>query len=307
MEKVSIIGSGNVGTATAFYLAEKNVANIQLIDIVEGKAEGSALDLAEGSPIRGYDVQIKGSSDFKAIAGSKVVVITAGKVRKPNTMRLELLEENRKILDDIIAKIKQHTPEAVILVVTEPVCTLTYYTKAKTGFDRFKVIGVAGKLDTTRVCEYVAEALNITPVEVSALALGGHNEQMVIPPEYIRIGGIPVEVLLEKQIIDEIITNTRDAGSDILSLLKKQTSQYSPAASIAETVEAIMKDTQSIMCASVCLEGEYGYEQICLGVPVQLGNNGVKKIIELDLSSEVKEKLDLSNKLVKKAIDSLAI
>ncbi len=307
MKKVSIIGSGNVGTATAFYLAEKNVANIQLIDIIEGKAEGSALDLAEGSPIRGYDVLIKGASDFKAIAGSQVVVITAGKVRKPNTIRLELLEENRKILDDIVEKIKKYAPEAVVLVVTEPVCTLTYYTKEKSGFDRFKIIGVAGKLDTSRVCEYVAKALNVTPVEVSALVLGGHNEYMVIPTEYIRTGGIPAEVLLGREKIDEIITQTREAGSRILSLLKKQTSQYSPAASIAETVEAIISDTNAIMCASVCLEGEYGYKNVCLGVPIQIGKSGVKKIIELDLSLEVKEKLDLSEETVKKAIDSLGI
>ena len=154
MEKVSIIGSGNVGVAAAFYLAEMGIANIMLIDILEGKAEGSALDLAEASPLRGYDIKIQGSSHIEDIKGSKVVVITAGKVRKPNTLRLELLEENVKIIDPIIEGVKKYAPKSIVIVITEPVTTLTYYTFKKTGFDRMKVIGVAGKLDVTRVCDF---------------------------------------------------------------------------------------------------------------------------------------------------------
>lgn len=307
MEKVSIIGSGNVGAATAFYLAEKHVADIVLIDKVEGRAEGSALDLAEASPLRGYDVSIKGTSDFQALKGSKVVVIAAGMVRKPNTIRLELLEENRKIIDAIVKEVKKFAPDAIVIVITEPVCTLTYYTHITSGLPRERVLGVAGKLDTTRLCEFVAQELAVTPIEVSAIILGGHNEYMVIPPEYIRVGGIPIGHLLPKERIEKIVSKTRDAGSALLSLMKKQTSMYSPAASIAETVEALVNDTNAIMCVPTCLTGEYGYRDICLGVPVQLGDKGIKRVLELDLALEVKEKLDLSKDIVKKAIDSLGI
>ena len=307
MEKVSIIGSGNVGVATAFYLAEKGIANIMLVDILEGKAEGSALDLAEASPLRGYDIKIQGSSHIEDIKGSKVVVITAGKVRKPNTLRLELLEDNVKVIDPIIEGVKKYAPKSIVIVITEPVTTLTYYTFKKTGFDRMKVIGVAGKLDVTRVCEYTAQALGVTPVEVSALVLGGHHKFMVIPPEFIRVCGIPINELLPKEKVDKIISEAREAGTTILSMLKRQTSMYSPGASIAETVGAIINDTRAILCVPTCLDGEYGYKNICLGVPVQLGKNGVEKIIELELSLPIREELQVSADVINKTIESMGI
>ena len=307
MEKVSIIGSGNVGVAAAFYLAEMGIANIMLIDILEGKAEGSALDLAEASPLRGYDIKIQGSSHIEDIKGSKVVVITAGKVRKPNTLRLELLEENVKIIDPIIEGVKKYAPKSIVIVITEPVTTLTYYTFKKTGFDRMKVIGVAGKLDVTRVCEYTAQELGVTSVEVSALVLGGHHKFMVIPPEFIRVCGIPINELLPKEKVDKIISEAREAGTTILSLLKRQTSMYSPGASIAETVGAIINDTKAILCVPTCLDGEYGYKNICLGVPVQLGKNGVEKIIELELSLPIREELQVSADVINKTIESMGI
>ena len=307
MEKVSIIGSGNVGVAAAFYLAEMGIANIMLIDILEGKAEGSALDLAEASPLRGYDIKIQGSSHIEDIKGSKVVVITAGKVRKPNTLRLELLEENVKIIDPIIEGVKKYAPKSIVIVITEPVTTLTYYTFKKTGFDRMKVIGVAGKLDVTRVCEYTAQELGVTSVEVSALVLGGHHKFMVIPPEFIRVCGIPINELLPKEKVDKIISEAREAGTTILSMLKRQTSMYSPGASIAETVGAIINDTKAILCVPTCLDGEYGYKNICLGVPVQLGKNGVEKIIELELSLPIREELQVSADVINKTIESMGI
>lgn len=307
MEKVSIIGSGNVGVSAAFYLAEKGVANIMLVDILEGKAEGSALDLSEASPLRGYDVKIEGSSDIKDIKGSKVIVITAGKVRKPNTLRLELLEGNVEIIDPIIEEIKKHAPKAIIIVLTEPVTSMTYYAWKKGGFDRMKVMGVAGKLDVTRVCEYASLELGVTPAEISALVLGGHHKFMVIPPEYIRVCGIPITELLPRGIVEKIIDNARDAGTTILSLLKKQTSMYSPGAAIAETVGAIMNDTKAIMCVPTNLEGEYGFDNTCLGVPVQLGRNGIEKIIEVELSLELRDKLKVSADIINKTIESLGI
>ncbi|MCK4448336.1 MAG: malate dehydrogenase [Candidatus Marinimicrobia bacterium] len=307
MEKVSIIGSGNVGVAAAFYLAEKGIANIMLVDILEGKAEGSALDLAEASPLRGYDIKIRGSSHIEDIKDSRVVVITAGKVRKPNTLRLELLEDNVKVIDPIIEDVKKYAPKSIVIVITEPVTTLTYYTFKKTGFDRTKVIGVAGKLDVTRVCEYTAQELGVTPVEVSALVLGGHHKFMVIPPEFIRVCGIPITELLPKEKVDKIISEAREAGTTILSMLKRQTSMYSPGASIAETVGAIINDTRAILCVPTCLDGEYGFKNICLGVPVQLGKNGVEKIIELELSLPIREELQVSADVINKTIESMGI
>lgn len=307
MEKVSIIGSGNVGVATAFYLAEKGIANIMLVDILEGKAEGSALDLAEASPLRGYDIKIQGSSHIEDIKDSKVVVITAGKVRKPDTLRLELLEDNVKVIDPIIEGVEKYAPKSIVIVITEPVTTLTYYTFKKTGFDRMKVIGVAGKLDVTRVCEYTAQELGVTPVEVSALVLGGHHKFMVIPPEFIRVCGIPINELLPKEKVDKIVSEAREAGTTILSMLKRQTSMYSPGASIAETVGAIINDTRAILCVPTCLDGEYGFKNICLGVPVQLGKNGVEKIIELELSLPIREELQVSADVINKTIESMGI
>jgi malate dehydrogenase len=305
MEKVSIIGSGNVGVSAAFYIAEKGFANIMLIDIMDGKAQGSALDLAEASPLRGYDIKIEGSSNIEDIKDSKVVVVTAGKVRKPNTLRLELLEANAKILDPIIEDIKKYAPDSIVIVLSEPVTALTYYTWKKTGFDRMKVMGVAGKLDVTRICEFVAQELKVTPVEVSALVLGGHHKFMVIPPEFIRVCGIPITELLSKEKVDKIIDKAREAGTSILSLLKRQTSMYSPGAAIAETVGAIINDTNAIICVPTCLDGEYGFKDTCLGIPVQLGSNGIEKVIELELSLDIKDKLKTSTQVINKTIESL--
>lgn len=307
MEKVSIIGSGNVGVSAAFYIAEKGFANIMLIDIMDGKAQGSALDLSEASPLRGYDIKIEGSSNIEDIKDSKVVVITAGKVRKPNTLRLELLEENVKILDPIIEDIKKYAPDSMVIVLSEPITALTYYTWKKTGFDRKKVLGVSGKLDVTRVCEFVSQALKVTPAEVSALVLGGHHKFMVIPPEFIRVCGIPITELLSKEEVEKIIDKAREAGTSILSLLKTQTSMYSPGAAIAETVGAIINDTNAILCVPVCLDGEYGFKDTCLGIPVQLGSNGIEKIIELELSLDIKDKLKTSAQVINKTIESLGL
>jgi malate dehydrogenase len=292
MEKVSIM---------------KGFANIMLIDIMDGKAQGSALDLAEASPLRGYDIKIEGSSNIEDIKDSKIVVITAGKVRKPNTLRLELLEENAKIIDPIIEDIKKYAPDSIVIVLSEPVTALTYYTWKKTGFDRIRVLGVAGKLDVTRISEFVSQELKVTPVEVSALVLGGHHKFMVIPPEFIRVCGIPITELLPKEKVEKIIDKAREAGTSILSLLKRQTSTYSPGAAIAETVGAIINDTKAIICVPTCLDGEYGFKDTCLGVPVQLGSNGIEKIIELELSLDIKDKLKTSAQVINKTIESLGI
>ncbi len=267
MKKISIIGAGNVGSTTAFYIAEKNFSDVMLIDIAEGRAKGKALDLMEAAPVRNYDAKIDGSDNIEDIAGSDVVVITAGHVRKPEMSRLDLLEVNAQVIEPIIQKIKQYTPTAIIINITEPVDALTYYIWKKGGFESKQIIGMTGVLDTTRLREFISKELQVSTADTTALVIGGHHDYMAILPRYARVEGIPITQLLPKEKINKIIKHTREAGTEILSYLKTATAHYAPAAAIAEMVEAIIKDTRSILCVSACLQGEYGINDLCLGVP----------------------------------------
>ncbi len=305
VEKVTILGAGNVGTAAAFYLAEKNIADILLIDVEQGRARGKALDLMEAAPIRGYDVMVDGSDNFSDMAGSKVVVIAAGKVRKPEMMRLDLLEHNIPVVDQITQEIKRHAPEAVIINLTEPVDTTSYYLVKKGGFSSKKVMGVSGDLDSTRLREFVARELNLSSVNMTALILGGHHDYMVILPRYCRVEGIPIGEILSPEKIETIVGMTRKAGNDIVKNLQTGSASYAPGAAVADTVEAIIRNTKRILCAPVYLDGEYGHKDICLGVPVQLSQKGIERIIELDLTLEEKEAFDKSATVVRNAIKAL--
>ncbi len=307
MKKISIIGAGNVGANAAFYIAEKNFADVMLIDIVQGKAKGKALDLMEAAPIRMYDAKISGSDDFKDLAGSEVIVITAGYVRKPHMSRLDLLEENIKIINPIIDEIKKYSPDAIVVVVTEPVDTLSYYVWKKGGFDAKKVVGMTGVLDTTRLREFISKELQVSTADTTAIVLGGHHDYMVILPRYARVEGIPITELLPQERVQKIIKRTREAGNEILSYLKTATAHYAPAAAIAEMAEAFIKDTKRILCVSACLQGEYGIKDLCLGVPAIIGFQGVEKVIELQLTLEEREEFEQSVNVVKKAVATLEI
>ena len=307
MEKVAIIGAGNVGTAAAFYLAEKRVANVMLIDIVEGRARGKALDLMEAAPIRSYDVNVEGSDDFKDLAGSKVVVIAAGIVRQPEMMRLDLLDHNVKIIDAIIKEIKKYAPKAALINLTEPVDTLTYYIVKKGGFDPKKVMGVSGALDSSRIREFIAQELNVSSVDTTAIILGGHHDYMLILPRYARVEGIPVGELLSPEKVEKLIERTRQAGMEIVESLKTGSASNAPGAAVADMVEAIVRDSKRIICAPVYLKGEYGQKDICLGVPVLLGKNGIEKVVELELTLSEKEAFDKSAGVVRNTIKSLDI
>jgi len=307
MKKISIIGAGNVGSTTAFYIAEKNFSDVMLIDIAEGRAKGKALDLMEAAPVRNYDAKIDGSDNIEDIAGSDVVVITAGHVRKPEMSRLDLLEVNAKVIDPIIQKIKQYTPNAIIINITEPVDALTYYIWKKGGFESKKTIGMTGVLDTTRLREFISKELQVSTADTTALVIGGHHDYMAILPRYARVEGIPITQLLPKEKIDKIIKHTREAGTEILSYLKTATAHYAPAAAIAEMVEAIIKDTRSILCVSACLQGEYGIKDLCLGVPAIIGANGVEKVIELQLTIEERQQFEESETVIRKAVEVLEV
>ncbi|MGB3479484.1 MAG: malate dehydrogenase [bacterium] len=302
MKKVSIIGAGNVGANVAFYIGEKNFADVMLIDIVEGRAKGKALDLMEAAPVRNYDANIDGSDNIENIANSEVVVVTAGHVRKPEMSRLDLLEQNAKIIAPIIGKIKQYTPETKIIVVTEPVDAMSCYIWKKGGFKRNQVIGMTGVLDTTRLREFISKELQVSTVNTTALVMGGHHDYMVILPRYARVEGIPITQLLPKEKITNIIRRTREAGSEILSYLKTATAHYAPAAAIAEIAEAIVKDSKRLLCISACLENEYGVKDLCLGVPAIIGANGIEKVIELQLTLEEKQEFHESMTVISEAV-----
>ncbi|MCK4250278.1 malate dehydrogenase [candidate division WOR-3 bacterium] len=307
MKKISIIGAGNVGSTTAFYIAEKNFSDVMLIDIAEGRAKGKALDLMEAAPVRNYDAKIDGSDNIEDIAGSDVVVITAGHVRKPEMSRLDLLEVNAKVIEPIIQKIKQYTPNAIIINITEPVDALTYYIWKKGGFESKKIIGMTGVLDTTRLREFISKELQVSTADTTALVIGGHHDYMAILPRYARVEGIPITQLLPKEKINKIIKHTREAGTEILSYLKTATAHYAPAAAIAEMVEAIIKDTRSILCVSACLQGEYGIKNLCLGVPAIIGANGVEKVIELQLTIEERQQFEESETVIRNAVEVLEV
>lgn len=307
MKKISIIGAGNVGSTTAFYIAEKNFSDVMLIDIAEGRAKGKALDLMEAAPVRNYDAKIDGSDNIEDIAGSDVVVITAGHVRKPEMSRLDLLEVNAQVIEPIIQKIKQYTPTAIIINITEPVDALTYYIWKKGGFESKKIIGMTGVLDTTRLREFISKELQVSTADTTALVIGGHHDYMAILPRYARVEGIPITQLLPKEKINKIIKHTREAGTEILSYLKTATAHYAPAAAIAEMVEAIIKDTRSILCVSACLQGEYGIKDLCLGVPAIIGVNGVEKVIELQLTIEERQQFEESETVIRKAVELLEV
>ncbi len=307
MKKISIIGAGNVGSTTAFYIAEKNFSDVMLIDIAEGRAKGKALDLMEAAPVRNYDTKIDGSDNIEDIAGSDVVVITAGHVRKPEMSRLDLLEVNAQVIEPIIQKIKQYTPTAIIINITEPVDALTYYIWKKGGFESKKTIGMTGVLDTTRLREFISKELQVSTADTTALVIGGHHDYMAILPRYARVEGIPITQLLPKEKINKIIKHTREAGTEILSYLKTATAHYAPAAAIAEMVEAIIKDTRSILCVSACLQGEYGIKDLCLGVPAIIGANGVEKVIELQLTIEERQQFEESETVIRKAVEVLEV
>ncbi|OGC43919.1 malate dehydrogenase [candidate division WOR-3 bacterium RBG_13_43_14] len=307
MKKVSIIGAGNVGANAAFYIGEKNFADVMMIDSVEGRAKGKALDLMEAAPARVYEAKIDGSDNIEDIAGSEVVVITAGHVRKPHMSRLDLLESNAKLIDPIIGQIKKYTPDAIIINITEPVDALTWYILKKGSFDPKKVIGMTGVLDTTRLREFISKELQVSTANTTAIVIGGHHDYMVIIPRYATVEGIPITQLLPKEKIDALIKRTREAGSEILSYLKTATAHYAPAAAIAEIVEAIVKDSKRVLCVSTCLLDEYDIKDLCLGVPVIIGAKGVEKVIKLLLTLEEKQQFDESVAVIRSAVETLEL
>ncbi len=304
--KISVIGGGNVGASTVMYLAEKDLANeIVLVDIIEGMPQGKALDLLEAGPVEGYDVKTVGSNDYDAIKDSDIVIMTAGVPRKPGMSRMDLLKTNQGIVESAAEKVKALAKGAIFIVVTNPLDIMAYVAYKKSGLDPKRVFGMAGVLDSSRFRCFIADELKVSVEDVSALVLGGHGDDMVPVKRFASVGGIPLSELLPDDRIEALISRTRQAGGEIVKLLKTGSAFYSPAASAAIMVESIVKDKKRLLAAAAYLNGEYGAKDVYCGVPVILGKNGVEKVLEVKLSAEEKAALDKSIASVKEGINSI--
>ncbi|MHA6252437.1 malate dehydrogenase [Oceanobacillus sp. CAU 1775] len=306
-KKFAVIGAGFTGATTAFLLAQKELGDVVLVDIPEqtNPTKGKALDMLEAGPVEKFNVSIKGTSNYEDIKDADMVIITAGIARKPGMSRSDLVKTNAKIMKDVSKKIVQYAPNSYILVLSNPVDAMTYTCFKATGFPKNRVIGQSGVLDTARFRTFIAEELNIAMEDVNGFVLGGHGDTMVPLIRYSSVGGIPVQNLLPQNKIDAIVDRTRKGGGEIVNLLGNGSAYYAPAASLVEMAEAIVKDERRILPAIAYLEGEYGYQNIYLGVPTILGGKGIESVIELPLTDEEKRQLDFSAEDVKKVIDIL--
>ena len=305
MSKVSVIGAGNVGATAVYYIAEKDIAEIVMVDVVKGLPQSKAMDFLHAAPLRRYNVRIVGTNDYHAIRDSDVVVITAGIARKPGMDRMDLLKTNVGIAKSAAQAIAQYAPNAVVVAVSNPLDVISMVALRETGFALKKVVGMAGVLDATRFRYFVAEALNVAPVDVSAMVLGGHGDDMVPLPRYTSVGGFPLTELMDEASIERLVQRTRAGGMEIVQLLKTGSAYYAPGASAAKMVEAVVKDEKRLLAASAYLRGEYGHSGIFLGVPVLLGRNGVERIVKLELSAAEQAQLDASAASVRKGVETL--
>jgi malate dehydrogenase len=305
--KITIVGAGNVGAATAQWLAEREVGDIVLLDIpqTENMPRGKALDLMEAGPIWHFDTAITGTNSYEDTAGSDVVVITAGVPRKPGMSREDLVGINAKIVRSVVEQVVPGSPDAILLVVTNPLDTMVYLAKKVSGFPKQRVLGQSGVLDSARMRTFIAMELHVSVDSVWAFVMGSHGDEMVPLSRYSTVGGIPITELLPPDRIEAIVARTRDGGSEIVRLLKTGSAFYAPGAAVAEMVAAILHDKHLVLPASVYLEGEYGLYDICFGVPIVLGREGVERVIEISLTAEEQAALQRSASLVRTTMGML--
>ncbi len=305
--KISIIGAGFVGATAAHWCAVKELGDVVLVDIVDGMPQGKALDLLEAGPIEGYDLHIVGTNNYADTAGSDIIVITAGLPRQPGMTREDLVGVNAKIVRDVIEAVMLLSPNAIMILVTNPLDTMLYLAKKVTGWPRERVIGQAGVLDSARMRAFMAMELDVSVENTHAFVMGGHGDEMVPLARYSTVAGIPITQLLPPDRVEAIIERTRKGGGEIVSLLKKGSAFFAPSAATMQMVEAILKDRKMILPCSVYLEGEYGLNDICFGVPVKLGRNGVEQIIEVDLTDDERTAMERSAALVRSSMAALTI
>jgi malate dehydrogenase len=292
MKKVSIIGSGNVGANSAFFIAENRSASVTLVDVREGLPQGKALDLSEAGPIRRYDTSVRGADSIDDIRGSDIVVIAAGRVRNPDETRDDLYRDNAALMSSICEPVRRLAPDAVVINIVEPVDLLTLHIGNLLGFDRKRVLGVGGLLSSTRLRHLVSSALGVSSREVTGMVIGPHRPSMVILRDTVRVSGIPAEKLLPKERFDAIVEEVRNAGDTILHLAERSTAYYAPSAAVAALVEAVARDTRAILPVSFRLEGEYGLDGIAVSVPACIGSRGVDHVVPIQLTPREKQELE---------------
>jgi len=284
--KVTVVGAGNVGATCAQRIAEGDIADVHLVDVIEGLAAGKALDLAQAAPLVGHSRAISGGADYQAAAHSHVVVITAGITRKPGMSRDHLLATNARIVADVTEQVVAVAPDGIIIVVSNPLDVTTHIARQVSGCQRERVMGMAGALDTARFRAFIGMELGCSPTDVTAMVLGGHGDSMVPLPRHATVGGVPVTELIEPARLEAIIQRTRDGGAEIVGLLKTGSAFYAPAVGVRDMVAAIVRDEHRVLPVSVLLQGEYGLSDVFVGVPVRLGREGVEEIIEVELNEE---------------------
>jgi malate dehydrogenase len=304
-KKVAVIGAGHVGESTAMYLAERNICDITLVDIIEDMPKGKALDLAQAGPIRNYDAAIIGSSDFADIKGAHIVVVTSGVPRKPGMTREDLITKNAEIVGSVTENIKKYAPDAMVLMVANPLDIMTFHSWKKMGVDHRLVFGQAGVLDSVRFRTFVGWELGVSPTDVQAMVLGGHGDTMVPLPRYTTVAGIPITELIAPDRIEAISKRTRDGGGEIVKLLKTGSAYYAPAAATVEMVDSILTDRKRVMPCSAYLTGQYGIKDLYIGVPAVLGARGVEKVIELKLNDQEIAELQKSAAIYKEMLSVL--
>jgi malate dehydrogenase len=304
--KVTVVGAGNVGATTAQRIFDKGYADVVLVDIVEGLPQGKALDMLEAGPVTGTDATIVGTNGYDETANSDVVVVTSGIARKPGMSRDDLLLTNMKIVSSVVKEVAAKSPNCVLLPVTNPLDAMTQQAHAVTGFPKNRVVGMAGILDTARFRTFLAQELNVSVNSVEAYVLGGHGDTMVPVVGTTTVGGTPVANLIEKDRLEEIVQRTRDGGAEIVNYLKTGSAYYAPSASIVRMVESILLDKKEILPCTVLLEGEYGINNLFVGVPVKLGAGGVEEVIEIDLTPDELAALRKSAEALQELVDVMA-
>jgi malate dehydrogenase len=305
--KITVVGAGFVGATAAHWCAVKELGDVVLMDIVEGMPQGKALDLLQAGPVEGYDLHIVGTNDYRDTANSDVVVITAGLPRKPGMTREDLVSTNAKIIRSVMENVVAQSPNAIFILVTNPLDTMTYLAKQVSGLPRERIIGQAGVLDSARMRAFISMELNVSVENIHAFVLGGHGDEMVPLARYSTVAGIPITELLPADRVEAIMDRTRKGGGEIVSLLKQGSAFFAPSASTIQMVEAILKDRKMILPCSVYLEGEYGLNDICFGVPVKLGRQGVEQIIEIDLTGDEQAAMEKSAALIRSSMAALTL
>jgi malate dehydrogenase len=307
LQKVTVVGAGNVGATLAQRLVERELADVVLIDILEGIPQGKALDIMESAPVERFDARMRGSNGYELSDGSDVVVVTAGLARKPGMSRDDLVQKNTEIVGSVVREAARRSPKAVLIVVSNPLDAMCEVARRVSGFPRERVFGMAGILDSARMRWFIAEELGVSVENTHAFVLGGHGDTMVPLPRYSTVAGIPITELLPRERLEAIVRRTRDGGIEIVNYYKTGSAYYAPSAAVAEMVEAVLRDKKKILPCAAYLQGEYGLRDVYLGVPVKLGRGGVEQIVEITLTPEEKEALERSAQAVRELFGLLKV